>query len=211
MNHSPPSLIRPWILGISGGSGSGKTWLASWLQRQLSPHAVVISQDSYYRSRRGSPPMGLGWNFDQPRAVDLAALARDLLALRAGKTVEVPCYDFSTHRRRPEGTLVQSHQVILVEGLFVLTSPTVRRCLDWSIYVDCPPDLRLLRRLRRDVVERGIATEETLRMYEDRVRPMHALHVEPGKALAHCVWPAEASSVMRRNLLKEIRHQFQSP
>lgn len=177
---------RPKLIGIAGGSGSGKTTLSKALT--LSLGAVNIPHDAYYHTLpdayRG--PRIAEYNFDHPDALDTEQLIEDLDALLAGRTIQVPDYDFANCRRRDPSTwrTVAPHTWVVVEGILVLAIPELRAMFDHTVFVDCPGDIRLARRLRRDVVERGDATEPLLVQYLATVRPMHEQLVQPSGEFA---------------------------
>lgn len=162
------------VVGIAGGTGCGKSELAVSLLEALHPHATLISQDWYYRDRSGvSKAEEANLNFDRPGAIDNALLRRHLLTLKAFEAVEAPRYDYATHRRLPLAVPVAPAPVILLEGILILHDARLRELLDLSVFIDAPPDVRLMRRIRRDCSRRGISVEETLRLYETFARPMH--------------------------------------
>ncbi len=178
---------RPLIVGIAGGSGSGKTTLANGL-RELTADVggVVVSQDDYYLGL----PDGISpdeYNFDDPAALDLAGLAKDLDALKAGRSVPLPIYDFALHRRAGAVRRVGPVPLIIVEGLFIFVTPALRDVFDLRFFVDVPAEERLLRRLRRDVRERGRSEAEILAQWNREVEPMYAKHVQPTRQCAHVV------------------------
>jgi uridine kinase len=185
----PRPLARrpPLVAGIAGGSGSGKTTLATGLLTLCEPFRPVhISQDDYYRGL----PAGVAapdYNFDEPAALDLAALAADLLALKAGRTILAPRYDFASHRPQPDRVEVRPAPLIVVEGLFLYAEPALRDAIDLRFFVDVPDGERLRRRIARDTAERGRTEAEIRGQFERQVRPMHDLHVQPGRAHAHVV------------------------
>lgn len=177
-----------FVLGVAGGSGSGKTTLVDRLLAMVGPERVAcLHHDSYYRPLDGADPAS--WNFDHPDALETDLLVEHLLALKAGRPVEVPLYDFATHSRRPETRAVAPGPVVLVEGILILADPRVRQELDLAVFVDAEADLRLLRRLRRDVRERGRSWESVLEQYEQFVRPMHERFVEPSRRVADVIVP----------------------
>lgn len=178
-------------IGIAGGSGSGKsTAVAKLLQRLGQNNVSLLEQDAYYRDAPGATAEQLAArNYDHPDSLDHALLARHVRELRANTPVECPVYDFHRHRRRPETRRVEPRPWILVEGIHVLSSPEVRATLDLRLYIETDPDLRLARRLRRDIRERGRTVESVLEQWEATVRPMHLAFVEPSKRFAHLVIP----------------------
>ena len=172
------------LIGVAGLSGSGKTTLAKALARGH-PGALVLSVDDYYRDLGHlAPDEREGGNFDDPAALDLDALAADLARLRQGLGVDAPVYDFATHTRRPQPRRIEPTGLIVVEGVLLLYAEAVRAQLDLSIYVDAPLDVCLLRRLRRDILERGRSVASVLAQYEATVRPMALAYVLPQRDLA---------------------------
>jgi uridine kinase len=194
------------VLGICGGSGSGKSWLANYLKQKLRDKAVIICQDWYYKDNGHLPPEeAKKLNVDHPSAIDMALFVRHVDRLVAGETVEAPRYDYATHSRLPEIHTVRPAPVVIVEGLFVLHDPKMRKRMDLSVFIDYPDDLRLIRRVRRDVEHRRIGLEETLRLYEHCVRPMHHKFIQPsGKAASH-VWKQAEEKSFPTRLLKLVR------
>jgi len=182
---------RPLLLGVAGGTGSGKTTVARGILEAVGETRIaLVEMDSYYRdvdwARDGDL---LHHNFDHPDALDLDLLAQHLRQLRAGKPVEVPIYDFVHHRRTAETRTVHPEPVVMLEGILVLATRRIRELLDFKIYVDTDSDLRFIRRLRRDLEERGRAVEDVMRQYEQSVRPMHLEFVEPSKRWADVIIP----------------------
>jgi uridine kinase len=179
------------ILGISGGTGSGKTTVAQTIIRSVGASNVVyLPQDSYYRNL-GDMPIDLrhNVNFDHPDAFDTALLVNHLEALRAGECIEQPVYDYRTHSRKTEVVHVEPRPVIIIEGLLVLVNPQLRRLMDLKIFVDADADIRFIRRLDRDVHERGRSVESIISQYMTTVRPMHLQFVEPSKRYADVIIP----------------------
>jgi len=182
---------RPCILGVAGGTGSGKTTVVrSILDAAGEDRIALIEQDSYYRDVdwRSEADL-LRHNFDHPAAIDNDLLVAHLAALKAGHPVEVPIYDFVRHRRTPRTRRVLPLPVILLEGILIFVEPALREHLDFKIYVDTDADLRLIRRLGRDIAERGRSVKDVLRQYLETVRPMHLEFVEPSKRWADVIIP----------------------
>ncbi len=170
------------IIGIVGPSGSGKTTIARDLAAALKS-TCFLSQDNYYRTLPDDTD-SKDWNFDDPAVVDLDHLARDLAALKRGESIEQPQYIFSEHRRARETLRIHSVSVIIVEGLFLFTTPSLRDIFDAKIYIDVPQKVCLARRIARDCAERG-RTEETIRQrWAEQVEPMFRKHIEPTKKFA---------------------------
>ena len=183
--------MRPLILGIAGGTGSGKTTVAEKIVGALPEgRAVVIQHDWYYLDRSHlSPEARALVNFDEPAALDNARLARDLAALREGRVTACPQYDFATHTRHGEARLVQPHPIVVVEGILLFAIRELREAFDLRLFVDTDDDIRLLRRIRRDIEERGRDIGSIEAQYLKSVRPMHALHVAPSRQHAHLILP----------------------
>lgn len=178
-----------YIVGVAGGSGSGKTHFALELQKQLGPtNCTIIYQDNYYidQSHRFDGDGG-SVNFDHPSSLDFTLLAQDLKKLRQGSDVQIPTYDFVTHTRRKETIHCTPTKIILVDGILILNSHEVRAELDEAIFFDTPEELRYSRRLHRDVHERGRTPEGVKKQFELQVRPMHNQYVEPSKNFANTV------------------------
>ena len=183
--------LQPFLLGVAGGTGSGKTTVARSILEAVGKERIsLIEQDSYYRDIDWhSEGELLHHNFDHPAALDNDLMVSHLAALKAGHAVEVPLYDFVRHRRTPRTRRVEPQPVILVEGILIYVEPSLRELLDFKIYVDTDADLRLIRRLGRDMTERGRTVEDVLRQYMETVRPMHLEFVEPSKRWADVIIP----------------------
>jgi uridine kinase len=184
--------MRPaLIIGVAGGTGSGKTTVARKLVDALpSGLATIIEYDSYYRDRSDlSPDERSALNYDHPDALESELLARHLHALCAGSTIEVPIYDFRDHTRRRETRTVRPTAVVVVEGILTLAEPSVREHLDIKIFVDTDADIRVFRRIRRDLEDRGRNFASCREQYYRSVRPMHNHFVEPSKRWADLIIP----------------------
>ena len=178
-------------LGVAGGTGSGKTTVAQAILKAVGRDRIAfLEQDSYYKDIDWESPEQIErHNFDHPAALDNALLIDHLRRLKAGRAIEVPIYDFVTHRRRPETRRVEPRPVILIEGILLFVEPGLRELLDLKIYVDTDADIRLIRRLLRDLRERGRDLDDVLRQYRQTVRPMHLEFVEPSKRWADVIIP----------------------
>ena len=179
------------IIGICGGTGSGKTTVAQKIIASVNADNVVyLQQDAYYRNI-GDMPLELRHkvNFDHPDAIDINLMMNHLEALRAGESIEQPTYDYTTHSRKAEAIHVEPRPVIIVEGILVFFDPQMRRLMDMKIFVDCDPDIRFIRRLERDVHERGRSLDSIISQYQTTVRPMHLQFVEPSKRYADIIIP----------------------
>jgi len=168
----------PKLIAIVGGSGSGKTWLAEKLALALSPHAARLSLDDFYRDRSHlSAACCARVNFDHPRAIDWPAVERALYDLLGNRATHVPCYDFATHSRLRRTRLLKPKPIILIDGLWLLHRPSLRRLFALSIFLDCPARTRLRRRLERDLQSRGRTRASILRQFHSMVEPMHKRYV----------------------------------
>jgi uridine kinase len=179
------------IIGISGGTGSGKTTVAQKIIKSVGAENVVyLQQDAYYRNL-GDMPIELrhNINFDHPNSLDNDLMMNHIEALHAGESIEQPTYDYATHSRKAETLRVVPRPVIIVEGILVLVDPQMRKLMDLKIFVDCDPDIRFIRRLDRDVHERSRSVESIISQYTTTVRPMHLQFVEPSKRYADIIIP----------------------
>jgi len=200
MKHSDPLAHRtaalvhrtaPLVIGIAGGSGSGKTTVAQEILQRVGPDRIAFLQhDSYYKDLSGLPPTQRAEvNFDHPNSLETELLIEHIACLRGGKAVEVPIYDFSKHSRTAKSFTVQPRRVILVEGILIFTEAALREVFDVKIFVDTDSDIRFIRRLQRDISERGRTTESVIKQYQLTVRPMHMEFVEPSKRYADIIIP----------------------
>jgi uridine kinase len=204
--------LNPFFVGIVGGTGSGKTTVADRLVAALPAASVaVIAHDNYYCPRPDlSPSERELLNFDHPDALDNALLLAHLDSLRAGNAVQVPVYDFATHLRRIETKRIEVARVVIVEGILLLADDRIRSRLDLKLYVDTDADIRILRRMRRDMEERGRTFEQVCEQYYKTVRPMHLQFVEPSKRYADVIIPEGGHNVVALDLvvgrLKEVQN-----
>ncbi len=185
----------PFVLGITGGSGSGKTTLARLLAKEAGEGtAAILPQDSYYIDQSHLfDEDGGRVNFDHPSSIDFKLLAQHLRALKSGKAIEQPIYDFATHKRLPRTEPFAPHALIIVDGTLILNAPEVRDCLDFSIFVGASEELRFQRRLKRDVEERGRTPEGVRKQFLQQVKPMHDQFVEPSSEHANAIISGETS------------------
>lgn len=179
------------IIGICGGTGSGKTTIARAIVDAVGARNVVlIEQDSYYRNLADLPlDERHQANFDHPDAIDSDMLVNHLKRLKQGQPIDMPIYDMVTHTRSDQVEFIEPKPAVIVEGILIFAEPRVLDLLDCRIFVDTPDDVRLMRRLRRDVTERGRSFERTLEQYERTIRPMHFEFVEPSKRHADIIIP----------------------
>jgi uridine kinase len=186
-----PAPGGPIIIGVAGGSGSGKTTVVRQIVRHLGRSRVtIVHHDSYYRDAGGlSPEQRAQINYDHPDSLETSLLVEHLAALRAGRDVEIPVYDFTTHHRLAETETAVARKVVIVDGLLILWDPELRALMDIKVFVDTDADIRIIRRLQRDIEERGRSTESVVRQYLETVRPMHLEFVEPSKRYADLIIP----------------------
>ena len=201
------------IIGICGGTGSGKTTVANRILESVSACEVVfIQQDSYYRNLKDLP---LDYrdiaNFDHPGALDNDLLVNHVRKLRAGEPIELPIYDFKTHMRLVETRQVDPKQIVIIEGILIFSEPRLLEHMDIKVFVDTPDDIRFIRRLRRDVAERGRTVESVIEQYLATVRPMHMQFVEPSKRHADVIIPEGGHNLVSIDLLSgKIREKLAS-
>lgn len=181
----------PLVIGIAGGSGSGKTTLAQLILRRVGEDRIAyLPHDAYYKDLSDLPPnQRMAVNFDHPDSLDTELLTRHVEQLRRYQPVDLPVYDFKTHTRTTQTHRVEPRGVIMVEGILIFADPALRKILDVKIFVDTDPDIRLIRRLERDIRERGRTTDMVVKQYLSTVRPMHLEFVEPSKRYADVIVP----------------------
>ena len=178
------------VIGIAGGTGSGKSTLIDNLKDRFAENVAVLHHDDYYR-RRDDLPMSerVKINYDEPAALETDLMARHLLQLKNGETISCPVYDFSAHNRSDKSISIEPKKVIIVEGILIFENEQLRDLMDIRIFVDTDADVRLCRRIMRDVKERGRTLESVLSQYQTTVKPMHEKYVEPSKKYADIVVP----------------------
>jgi uridine kinase len=199
-------MARRILIGIAGGSGSGKTLVARTILRELgSDRVVVIDQDSYYKDLDDIPHLDRdSRNFDHPDAFDADLLKRHVRDLLEGHAVEQPIYDYAQHRRLAETRTIGDHVVIVLEGILIFVDPELRAMMDIKLFVDADPDVRFIRRLKRDLVERGRSVDSIIRQYEESVRPMHLQFVDPTKRYADLIIPEGGHNRVAIDVLKTM-------
>jgi uridine kinase len=183
--------MEPVVIGVAGGTGSGKTTVArAILRRAGTGQLSLIQHDAYYKDLGDLPPAQRAMlNFDHPDALDNGLLITHLRELKAGRAIEMPVYDFTAHTRTQETQRLEPHRVILVEGILIFADEALRQLMDVKIYVDTYADIRFIRRLQRDIAERGRTMESVVHQYLATVRPMHEQFVEPSKRYADIIIP----------------------
>lgn len=199
------------IIGISGGTGSGKTTVANRILETVSADEVIfLQQDSYYRNLNDMPlDYRQEVNFDHPDALDNDLLVKHIRRLKAGAPVELPIYDFKTHSRANETQHVEPKPIIIVEGILIFTDARLLEEMDIKIFVDTPDDIRFIRRLRRDIAERGRTVESVIEQYLATVRPMHMQFVEPSKRSADVIIPEGGHNLVSIDLISvKIRERL---
>ena len=182
---------RPLILGVAGGSGSGKTTVVSQIIRAMEPVPVsLLHHDSYYRDHpEMSPEERARLNYDHPDVLETELLAEHLRELMAGRAVEEPVYDFTSHSRTNETRRIEPNPIVIVDGILILAEPELRELMDIRVFVETDSDLRFIRRLLRDTQERGRSMGSVIRQYQETVRPMHLEFVEPSRRHADVILP----------------------
>ncbi|NLE76270.1 MAG: uridine kinase [Chloroflexi bacterium] len=191
------------VIGVAGGTGSGKTTVArEILQRVGAQRIVYIQHDSYYRDQAEKPlEERAKVNYDHPDSLESELLVEHLQRLKRGDPVEAPFYDFTTHTRRPETRVVEPRRIILVEGILIFADRALREQMDVKIFVDTDADLRFIRRLQRDIEERGRTMRSVIDQYLTTVRPMHLEFVEPSKRYADIIIPEGGFNVVALDLV----------
>lgn len=198
MTHS-----TPLVIGIAGGSGSGKTTVAQIILQRVGPDRIAFLQhDAYYKDLSGLPPAQRAEvNFDHPNSLETELLIRHIEQLKSGQPVEVPIYDFSTHSRTNQTFTVQPRPVILVEGILIFAEKALRELFDVKIFVDTDSDIRFIRRLQRDIAERGRTVDSVIKQYLATVRPMHMEFVEPSKRYADVIIPEGGMNIVALDMV----------
>ena len=199
------------IIGISGGTGSGKTTVANRILESVSADEVVfIQQDLYYRNLKDMPlDYRNAANFDHPDALDNDLLVQHVRKLKAGEPIELPIYDFKAHTRLNETRRVEPQPIVISEGILIFADPRLLEQMDIKVFVDTPDDIRFIRRLRRDIAERGRTVESVIEQYLVTVRPMHLQFVEPSKRYADVIIPEGGHNLVSIDLISgKIRERL---
>lgn len=197
------------IIGIAGGTGSGKTTVVNQIVNELPETEVgIISQDSYYKENVGmSYEERASINFDHPRSIDFELLVQHLNELKAGKNINQPVYSFVSHNRISDTVFTNPRKVMIVEGILILTNPELRALFDVKIYVQADPDERLIRRLKRDIADRGRDMNEVLNRYQTTLKPMHQQFIEPTKAYADIIIPNDKYNTVAIDVVRAVINQ----
>jgi uridine kinase len=195
--------MKPLVIGLAGGTGSGKTSVANKILERLDrEHIVVIQHDSYYKdleNHNGLTPEKI--NFDHPDSLETDLLIQHLQQLCEGKTIDQPIYNFATHRRMVETKQIVSKDIIIVDGILIFGEKRLRELMDIKIFVDTDADERLIRRVRRDILERGRSVEMVMNQYLNTVKPMHLEFVEPSKHWADIIIPRGADNLVAIDMI----------
>jgi uridine kinase len=197
------------IIGIAGGTGSGKTTVVQQIMKELPNTEVgIISQDSYYKESLSlSYEERSKTNFDHPRSLDFELLIAHLKELKVGNTINQPVYSFVTHNRTSDTIITNPRKVIIVEGILILSNPELRDLFDIKIFVYADSDERLIRRLKRDIAERGRDMEEVLNRYQTTLKPMHQQFIEPTKAFADIIIPNDKYNTVAIDVVRAVINQ----
>lgn len=197
------------IIGIAGGTGSGKTTVVHQIMNELpSTEVGIISQDSYYKETSNlSYVERTKINFDHPRAIDFELLVSHLKDLKEGKIIEQPVYSFVTHNRTGDVIITHPRKVMIVEGILILANPELRDMFDVKIFVHADSDERLIRRLKRDISERGRDMEEVLNRYQNTLKPMHEQFIEPTKSFADIIIPNDKYNTVAIDVVRAVISQ----
>jgi len=201
------------VIGIAGGSGSGKTTLMKNLIEKFGDAATVLSHDNYYkRHDELTYEERSQLNYDEPAAFDTSLMVYQLDQLRHGRAIDCPVYDFTVHNRSDETLHIEPSSVIIVEGILIFENPQLRELMDIRIFVDADADVRLCRRIKRDVNKRGRSLESVLLQYQQTVKPMHELYVEPSKKYANIVVPEGGKNLVALEMIEDriLRHLEQN-
>ena len=200
--------MKPILIGIAGGSGSGKTSVAHALGSNQGSNLVILEQDAYYKHRSDLTfDERSKLNYDHPDAFDHALLLEHLQQLLSGHPIEKPIYNFSTHLREDATERVEPHHIIVLEGILTLVDPTIRELMDIKIYVDTDDDVRVLRRLKRDIRDRGRSLDSVITQYLGTVKPMHHAFIEPSKRYADIIIPEGGKNQVAIDILNSKLNQ----
>ena len=190
------------VIGIAGGTGSGKTTLMNNIMARFEGMVTVLSHDNYYkRHDELTFEERSGLNYDEPDAIETSLMVEHLKALRAGQSIDCPVYDFTRHNRSDETVRLEPKPVIIVEGILIFENEPLRSLMDIRLFVDTDADVRLCRRIKRDVTKRGRTLESVLTQYQATVKPMHEKYVEPSKKYANLVIPEGGKNMVALDMI----------
>lgn len=201
------------IIGIAGGTGSGKTTLTEEIKKQFGPDVSVLNHDNYYKAHDDMPfEERCKLNYDHPDSFDTDRFVRDLTALEAGQTIQCPTYDYTVHNRSSVTVQVSPAKVVIVEGILIFENAALRDLMDIKIFVDTDADVRILRRLMRDVKDRGRTLDSVVSQYLTTVKPMHEAFVEPSKKYADLIVPEGGRNLVAlQMIIQRIRAHVENP
>jgi uridine kinase len=206
--------LAPVTIGVAGGSGSGKTTVSTAiLERVGTEHIAYLEHDSYYKDLNDLPfPQDNIINFDHPDSLETSLLIKHINQLKQGQPAQIPIYDFTTNSRTGQFRTVEPQPIILVEGILIFAEPDLRRLFDMRIFVDTAADIRFIRRLRRDITERGRSAESVIEQYLNSVRPMHLDFVEPSKRYADVIIPEGGYNLVAIEMVAaRVRNMLENP
>ncbi|HNW50770.1 MAG TPA: uridine kinase [Prolixibacteraceae bacterium] len=194
------------VIGIAGGTGSGKTTVVNEIVKRLPKNdVVIIPQDAYYRDNIGIPlEERQKKNYDHPDSIEFELLVKHIEKLKSGKAIDRPIYSYLTCLRSEETIRIEPRHIVIIEGILCLTQPELRDLMDIKVFVDCEPDIRLSRVIKRDIIERGRGIDQTLLRYEETVRPMHLQFIEPSKRYADIIVPQGGQNAVAINVLTQF-------
>ena len=194
---------RTYVIGVAGGTASGKTTIVQIIKDYFGEGIELVGHDCYYKAHDDMPfAEREKLNYDHPASFDTERMVEDVMALKAGRTIERPVYDYSIHNRSRETVTVQSKRILMLEGILILESEPLRSLMDLKIFVDTDADERLMRRITRDMSERGRSVESVLRQYRTTVKPMHEQFIEPSKKYADLIIPRGGKNTVAIAILK---------
>ncbi|MDE2490140.1 MAG: uridine kinase [Elusimicrobia bacterium] len=197
------------VLGIAGGSGSGKSWLAREVAAAFPGRAAIVCHDWYYKDNgRLDGEASKKLNFDHPAALETPLMGRHLDLLTAGEAVDAPVYDYATHTRLQETRRVEPTPLLILDGILILHEKPLRARMNLSVFIEVPDDIRLARRVRRDTMERRVDLDETLRLYEEFVRPMHLRYVVPSSHHATWIWSQLDDKRFPELLIRDLKRRL---
>ena len=191
------------VIGIAGGTGSGKTTLMKNLIEEFQDDVTILSHDNYYKRHDDlTYEERCGLNYDEPAALETDLMARHLDLLRQGQAIDCPVYDFTQHNRSDETIRIEPKKVIIVEGILIFEDKPLRDLMDIRVFVDTDADVRLCRRIKRDVTKRGRSLESVLQQYQETVKPMHEMYVEPSKKYANIIVPEGGKNYVALDMIR---------
>lgn len=210
INRKGQGRMKPFIIGIAGGTGSGKTTLTRRLKERFGEDVSVVSHDNYYKRHDELPyAERCRLNYDHPDAFDTELMVEQIEALRRGETIACPVYDFTVHNRSNDTLLIAPTSVIILEGILLFADARLRELMDVRIFVDTDADVRILRRVVRDVNKRGRTLESVVQQYLTTVKPMHEQFVEPSKRFAHIIVPEGGKNLVALDMIvQRVEHHL---